>query len=294
MRFLLLILLIPTEVQAQLTLSENREEMTQLLIDKLNYQEFSFKTLTAHYVVNKSTADSLKVDQLRIADLNHDGVNDLFAMGFATTKRAEEFEEVIIAIANKKRLNRVNVKNHFFTSWLVKAPIYTQIIKLDNLDYLLLQYNHNTNGCEVNYKEFQKDTLYVKNNFLIPRDKYVNADFSSVTLKTTSCYGTCPVFSLSINKDGTASFNGIRHTRTKGLVNLKADKEDVEFLNEILKIIDFKHLKSNYNVCWTDDQTGHLTVNFTDGSSYQIEDYGLAGTHRLTLLYSYLFDLANF
>lgn len=291
----LLFFLFTTELPAQLTLSENSDEMAELITDKLKYKEFTFKSLAAHYGANSNIADSLKVDQIRIADLNHDGVNDLFAMGFATTKKREtEFEDVIIAVSDRKRLIRVDAKNYFFTNWFVRAPIYPRIIEIDNLDYLFIQYKLDNDGCEEIEGEFQSETLYVKNNFLIPKDKYINSDFSSVTLKTTPCYGTCPVFELTINKDGAASFNGINHTKTRGSVNLKAEKEDVEFLNEILKVIDFERLKSNYAVCWTDDQTGHLTVSFTDGSSYEIEDYGLAGTHRLTLLYNYLYDLADF
>lgn len=279
---------------AQPVLSNDPAAMELLLEKELRYKDFQFKSSKDHYNGSAQTADSLGVHYLKVADLNHDGRDDLFAMGFAKTKkRPEEFEEVIIAIASKKGFRRVEAKNYFFRNWFVENRMYPKIIDIEGLEYLQVTYELTTDGCEEIGNKWKVDTLYVKNDFLIPYAKPINPGFASVTLRTNQCFGSCPIFELTINQDGSGAFEGIKYTSKIGKMNFGADKEDVSYLNEILGLINFKQMKEDYFVCWTDDQTGYLTVNFSDGRSYEIEDYGLSGTHRLTLLYNYLFDLSK-
>ena len=72
-----------------------------------------------------------------------------------------------------------------------------------------------------------------------------------------------------------------KHIIPKKLVS----KDRAEKITELLQYINIKELRNKYLVAWTDATTMYLKITFGDGSIKQIEDYGMAGTFGLSLLY---------
>jgi hypothetical protein len=59
----------------------------------------------------------------------------------------------------------------------------------------------------------------------------------------------------------------------------------------LLRNMDFIHLKEEYEVRWTDDLWGILTITYNEGKIKKVRDYGLIGTYGLAALQRMLFDL---
>ena len=125
--------------------------------------------------------------------------------------------------------------------------------------------------------------------------------YSKIQYEAGACFGFCPVFKMTINPDRTAVIEAEHFTFSKG--NSKADfskpKEgtftttinEKEF-NQLIILLDNADLKSlkdeykNRNV--SDLPTSYLRINFTDGTSKNIEDYGKNGTQKLREIYEFM------
>src|ERR1041385_1402009 len=46
----------------------------------------------------------------------------------------------------------------------------------------------------------------------------------SITLSRTACFGTCPIYTVTINSDGAVTFNGLRFVKNVGLAQGRVDK----------------------------------------------------------------------
>ena len=51
-----------------------------------------------------------------------------------------------------------------------------------------------------------------------------------LTMKLGECYGTCPVYEVSIDDAGNVTFNGIKHTKTIGKATGKISSSDIDRL----------------------------------------------------------------
>ncbi|WP_462250915.1 DUF6438 domain-containing protein [Ekhidna sp.] len=285
----IIVILLSSQAYGQLILSENKDEMAKLLNEHLELKNFRFQSLGDHYETDSITADSLMVEDFRIADLNHDGVNDLYAMGNVDESSRKHTKHVFIATVDGNSLRQTSIGNHFFTRH--QAYQYPRIITHNQRDYLMVTYKIEDTYCQKKENVFQSDTLYVRDDYLVPKPNYVNEDFESLIIKGSSCFGTCPVFEMTINHSGKVKFKGLAYTNVRGRTSLKFDTKQIEFINDALKSIDFKNLKDYYAICASDNPTVNISVTFKDGSSYSIKDYGRAGTLSLRLFYNYIFDL---
>lgn len=129
-------------------------------------------------------------------------------------------------------------------------------------------------------------------------------DFSKIIYRAGPCFGTCPMFTMTINKDQSAVIDAEHFTFTKGggKDDFSKEKEgkytaritdsDYRTLVSMLNALNVNTLNEKYgsrNV--TDLSTAYLTVHQTDGSVKKVEDYGKSGTPLLKQLYNFLEDL---
>ncbi|SHG41792.1 hypothetical protein SAMN05443633_11521 [Chryseobacterium arachidis] len=130
--------------------------------------------------------------------------------------------------------------------------------------------------------------------------------YSVIEYEATPCFGSCPIFKMTINADRTAVFEAEHFNFSKGFSKGEFDKpregtfkgtikeEDYKKLVALLDGLDVKNLNEKYgerNV--TDLPTSHLRVNFEDGSTKHVEDYGKRGSEKLAELYKFFEDLRN-
>jgi acetamidase/formamidase len=67
-----------------------------------------------------------------------------------------------------------------------------------------------------------------------------NASDDQITLERTACFGTCPVYQLTIKSDGSVTFDGKRFTKTTGIATGKISQSDFRALvSEFVNIYYF-------------------------------------------------------
>ena len=110
----------------------------------------------------------------------------------------------------------------------------------------------------------------------------------SIAFERKACYGTCPVFKLSIREDNTATFEGFKYTKFIGKATKKLPDATFKKVAKQLVEMKIKNLKNNYAINRTDHATAILTISFEDGTQKIITDYGLEGTPELKRLYAEL------
>lgn len=106
-----------------------------------------------------------------------------------------------------------------------------------------------------------------------------------VTLKRTHCFGTCPVYELSVFADGTVEWNGKQYVGTVGEASAMLSKQQVDDLIQTLAASRFSTFQNSYKSQTTDLPTTFLTFTY-DGATKTVEDYasGPDELHRLELL----------
>jgi len=293
MRLLILFLTIPTIGLSQLlTEIKTVEQAERFITTNLKFYDYryqSFKILTG---------DTLNFDTFKAGDFNHDGQSDLLIFGNATVIRDKDKEpfkrdEIIIILGDKKRPKKANFPFDYFRNWFTHIRPYPSVVSKDGKDFIEIKYDVYDRRGES--KETFYETVFVKNEKLIPyTDQPSTKTATRVEFKTNYCYGSCPVFELIINSNGDVEYNGLDHVDRKGLVRLKMNDKDWDYLQTLLKYLKVEDLKDNYSVNWTDDQTVFLKIYFKDGDKKEIEDYGMVGTFGLSILFDFLYKLREF
>ncbi len=130
--------------------------------------------------------------------------------------------------------------------------------------------------------------------------------YSKIEYKAGPCFGSCPIFTITINPDRSAileaehfnfskdfskgEFSKPREGTFKGTIK----ETDYNKLVSLLNGLDVKSLKDNYgtrNV--TDLPTSYLRINFADGTTKNVEDYGKSGSEKLKELYMFIEELRH-
>jgi hypothetical protein len=93
-----------------------------------------------------------------------------------------------------------------------------------------------------------------------------------ITLTRTMCFGTCPVYTVEIDGDGSVVYNGGNFVVERGERRAKIAPEQVRALYEAFRKAEFFWLLDGYHSGVTDMPTQTLTIAF-DGRSKQVVDY---------------------
>jgi hypothetical protein len=138
----------------------------------------------------------------------------------------------------------------------------------------------------------QLDTLiYRAGDFVEMNASPANYAIDSIIFKTGYCFGSCPVFTISIDKNGNATYLAETYNPKMGTFSATISHEK---LNEIVDLVNYlavENLNNDYQVSWTDSQTSWLRIRFSDGHYKEIRDYGMIGTFGLRLIYGKFFSL---
>ncbi|MCW4468152.1 DUF6438 domain-containing protein [Flavobacterium sp. MFBS3-15] len=115
------------------------------------------------------------------------------------------------------------------------------------------------------------------------------------------CLGTCPMFKMTINKDGAATFfaeyynfsegSDVDFNKPEGTFKTNLKNQEFEQLMNVLNYIDFKNLKNQYSVRYTDAPIADITITYDNGKTKHIYDNGMKGTYGLRAVYGLLADL---
>lgn len=85
------------------------------------------------------------------------------------------------------------------------------------------------------------------------------------------CFGDCPVYTLKVNQDGQAIYDGSQFTELRGKHTRELSKSEMDSLKLILTENNFFELDSAYNNPYaTDMQTFIVSVDIKDGDSHRV------------------------
>lgn len=133
-----------------------------------------------------------------------------------------------------------------------------------------------------------------------------DSKYTTIEYQAGACFGSCPIFTMTINPDRTAVLEAEHFNFTKdfskgefskpreGTFRAVIKEGDYNKLVSLLNGLDVKNLKDKYgtrNI--TDLSTSYLRVNFTDGTSKNVEDYGKRGSEKLREVYMFIEDLRH-
>ncbi|MFP3835241.1 DUF6438 domain-containing protein [Chryseobacterium sp. SIMBA_028] len=131
-----------------------------------------------------------------------------------------------------------------------------------------------------------------------------NSKYTKIEYQAGACFGFCPVFKMTINPDRTAVFEAEHFNFNdkpskdefskprEGTFTGTIKEKDYNTLIRLLDGLDVKNLKYKYgsrNI--TDLSTAYLRINFNDGASKNVEDYGKRGNEKLSEVYRFIEDL---
>ena len=116
----------------------------------------------------------------------------------------------------------------------------------------------------------------------------------SISLERTVCFGTCPSYIVTLLADGSVTFEGREHVKTKGVATKKIDASKLIPIFKKLEEIHFWELEDSYRTkknadgsitSISDLPTKNVTVK-TATKTKKVEDYfgTPAGMNELELL----------
>lgn len=121
--------------------------------------------------------------------------------------------------------------------------------------------------------------------------KTQKVEFSQVVFYADACFGTCPIFTITIAGDGTAHYNAKMYNDKQGEFNTIIKPLHLDSLHQLIDESDLLSLKNEYTSDWTDQPTYTLTIKLNNGQTKTITDYGPNGPDKLKKLYHLIFSL---
>ena len=97
------------------------------------------------------------------------------------------------------------------------------------------------------------------------------ADFE-VSLERGACFGTCPVYSVTIHQDGLVEYEGQGWVKAMGRQTSHVSPDAVRKLYNQIEAMRFFELAPRYEAKITDQATQVLTVRM-GGAVHRVEDY---------------------
>src|SRR5215467_9823862 len=93
-----------------------------------------------------------------------------------------------------------------------------------------------------------------------------------MTLSRTSCFGSCPSYSVEVQGDGAVTYRGNGNVLITGEHHSRISRKQVEQLLARFRQADYFSLKDQYTASITDNPTHTTAIEF-DGLKKQVKDY---------------------
>lgn len=101
---------------------------------------------------------------------------------------------------------------------------------------------------------------------------------TEVTLERTACFGTCPIYKVTVRRDGTISYEGKRFVQLEG--SYKGTTYGFDRLAQLISSQGYFNFKDDYSINATDLPTA-ITSVVSGGKRKTIRNYGDAGPVEL-------------
>lgn len=104
-----------------------------------------------------------------------------------------------------------------------------------------------------------------------------------IQLETGTCFGGCPVYSITVYGNGTVHYVGHEETRVRGHERYSIPRRQFRQLLHAVYRTDFFRMESEHSVPVTDRASATVTVSMS-GHTKSVYEYGHAGPDRLHVL----------
>lgn len=253
----------------------------KLLIEK-NYEHAKVESLEIESWQKLDFNNDKQMDLLTLIKWNHSTNPNNFIV---IDKGSNNYQLILLRIGDEGKLINVIKPNKNSPLIIYSSKHYFQterrewkgIIHMDTLIYRYLGF------AELNKKP-------------------AHYQIDSIIYQQSGCFGDCPVFKIGIDRLGNATYlrlnkNTFRPKSSDQMIARESTaksvikKDELQDIYNLISYINFKKLKDNYAVNWTDDATYTITVKFADGDTKKISDYGAQGTFGLMALYAHFYAL---
>ena len=116
-----------------------------------------------------------------------------------------------------------------------------------------------------------------------------------ITLERTACFGTCPVYSLTIRGDGTVVYDGKEFVEVKGTTETTISQDQVDQLISEFEKVDYFSLNDNYTERTITDAPTVITSIRLNGKIKTIKHYhgDLSAPEKLAELEDRIDEIVN-
>ncbi len=244
-------------------------------IDKRRFEVFIVKDpLSLAPPGCQEYAESLDAQPWTKADFDNNGLSDLLIIG----NNYGHAVVVVLALPG----NKYDVKT------LTRGSFQGCSIPVVHTKGSQTFISYHTQGSQNSVKQLS----YKFGDFVEMNGEPTDHAIEKIEIKISGCYGTCPSFEMSIERNGSATFKPIAfNKKRRGTYKTRIDDKSFGELSGLLNYIGFPTLSDSYSVSWTDDQTSVLTVTYDGGRKKKIVDYGLIGSFGLSRVYDMFFEL---
>jgi hypothetical protein len=101
----------------------------------------------------------------------------------------------------------------------------------------------------------------------------------TITLQRTICFGFCPAYTVTIQEDGTVTYDGSRHVKVAGKRTWKIDPAAVRALAKEMQDAGYFELQDEYRAMVTDHPTTYTSLTI-GGRTKKVRNY-VAGPPKL-------------
>lgn len=228
--------------------------------------------LSGHYAVfPKSISPNLSPIKYLKIDIDKNGTTDLLVNG-----------RKIFAIVDIGR-------DKFELKYVSTEHQETRLVSFDTTGrepiLIIKKQNGYTSRYDPTFSEVPDSITYRFKGFIEYNSKPQQVTIESIKISRGRCFGTCPVYDLMINSNGTAELNAREYMKQSGMLKAKIDKKSFEELSALISYLNPDSLKSDYSIDASDNPG--IDIEFTfNGRHKDVHDYGLEGTLGLQQLYS--------
>lgn len=299
--------------QSELDFLKSKSEIEKFIQKSdINYKKFELKNLqdfkrsNSNDSINGILANKLNVKtNFTKTDFDNNGYTDLLAIGdnhdctsFRPGIEGEEscsFSPIVIMNYGK---NKTKVF-HIDLEW--GKSIVPKVEYINSQPFLVIYKQKLIDWKKKIYSKSKTILTFKFGNFIEYNENPKKNKIVKIEFNTSGCFGTCPVYKLTLNRDSSSVFNAqyynfsknreITYGKEEGVFTTTINKMEFDKLEDIINYCEFENLNKEYSVTHTDDQTGDLKITFNNGKVKTISDYGMIGTYGLKILYEKLAEL---
>jgi hypothetical protein len=270
LHFILLLFFAATCFANDIDRLQSNGDVSNFLIRKVDKKYKKYPPLD----INPKVVDTSRYQRNKFfkVDIDNNGLTDLIIYGYRT----------LFTVLDSG-------KNNYSVHYLDRGTFLSNTATLISIDT-------SSAPTKILIKQSEKpenlvDTLIYKFNYFIEYNStpIVDFNFEGISFKTNQCFGTCPMFEITVNKDRTATYKAVKYNDETGFFKATIPQKEFDELILLLRYISLDKVSYSYAVNWTDDQTAFTEIKYNNKTK-SIVDYGQIGTFGLSILYSKFFN----